>query len=134
MTWKELKKSLPDAKKAEWHQHKNGGGWVQNTAAVDDSAYVGPRAIISGDARVYGSAWVSRGRYLSSPLYIQGSSYPVTHNGGEWVYIGCELHTISEWRGKIGRDLAAGEEFTPAQISEYRDYLNLIARRVRKGA
>lgn len=25
----------------EQHQHKNGGGWIANTAKVEDSAYVG---------------------------------------------------------------------------------------------
>ena len=34
------------------HQHPNGGGWVANTAWVQDTAYVG------SDATVYGRAWV----------------------------------------------------------------------------
>ena len=36
----------------DWHQHKNGGGWVYKTASVDESAYVGPKAWVYGDARV----------------------------------------------------------------------------------
>jgi len=27
-----------------WHKHSNGGGWVQDTAHVAESAYVGPNA------------------------------------------------------------------------------------------
>jgi len=34
------------------HQHSNGGGWVADTAMVENTAYVGP------NARVYGYAWV----------------------------------------------------------------------------
>ncbi len=35
------------------HQHLNGGGWVQDTARVDLSAYVGPDAWVTGNAKVY---------------------------------------------------------------------------------
>jgi hypothetical protein len=35
-------------KAEEQHQHKNGGGWVANTATVADSAHVGPNARVSG--------------------------------------------------------------------------------------
>ena len=42
------------------HKHPNGGGWVANTASVAESVYVGPKAQVSGLARVYGSAVVSR--------------------------------------------------------------------------
>ena len=35
------------------HKHPNGGGWVANTAQVDDTAFVGE------DAKVYDDAWVS---------------------------------------------------------------------------
>ena len=43
------------------HKHINGGGWVADSAIVDDTVYVGPdarvsgNAEVSGDARVYGS-------------------------------------------------------------------------------
>ena len=35
------------------HQHVNGGGWVADTAKVDDTAYVGPNAIVYQNARVH---------------------------------------------------------------------------------
>lgn len=38
------------------HKHANGGGWVADTAAVDDEAYVGPRAEVFGLATVKGTA------------------------------------------------------------------------------
>lgn len=38
----------------EQYRHKNGGGWVANTASVDDSVYVGPQALVYGHAEVTG--------------------------------------------------------------------------------
>jgi hypothetical protein len=43
-------------KAEEQHQHKNGGGWVANTATVEDSVYIGPDAQVSCNAQVYGDA------------------------------------------------------------------------------
>ena len=34
------------------HQHLNGGGWVADTASVDETAYVGPDARVFGNAKV----------------------------------------------------------------------------------
>ena len=44
MTWDELKKTMPDAKKSKWHRHENGDGWVENTATVEASACVSGNA------------------------------------------------------------------------------------------
>lgn len=66
MTLEKLQEIFPDATVDTWHQHTNGGGWVQNTAEVAETAYVGEDALvfgnavvlwnssISGNARVYG--------------------------------------------------------------------------------
>ncbi len=35
------------------HKHENGGGWVADTAHVDDTVYVGPDARVYGFAKVY---------------------------------------------------------------------------------
>ena len=58
MTIDDLKKLFPSASEKTWHQHSNGGGWVQNTAHVDESAHVGDKALVYGDARVSGKARV----------------------------------------------------------------------------
>ena len=34
------------------HQHPNGGGWVADTATVDEKAFVGPDAKVFGNAKV----------------------------------------------------------------------------------
>jgi hypothetical protein len=48
-------RTLPDAPLG-WHRHPNGGGLVEDTATVDDTAYVGPAARVyygnAGNARV----------------------------------------------------------------------------------
>jgi hypothetical protein len=49
---------IPFLKAEEQHQHKNGGGWVANTAIVEASARIGADAWVYGDARVYGYAQV----------------------------------------------------------------------------
>jgi hypothetical protein len=50
--------------KVNGHTHLNGGGWVANTASVAPSVYVGPKAVVlgnaqlSGQVRIDGTAWV----------------------------------------------------------------------------
>ena len=34
-------------------KHPNGGGWVADTATVSETAYVGPEAMVFGNAEVY---------------------------------------------------------------------------------
>lgn len=41
------------------HQHTRGGGWVAETAHVDDTCYVGPHAVVYGHARVTGNAIIN---------------------------------------------------------------------------
>lgn len=55
------------------HQHPNGGGWVADTARVEETAFVGP------NAQVYGSALVEGGVQLLSDTRISGLSC-VTYN------------------------------------------------------
>jgi carbonic anhydrase/acetyltransferase-like protein (isoleucine patch superfamily) len=58
VTKKELLKKFPDTKPGEWRRHPNGKGWVKNTARVDNTAYVGPDALVYDNARVWGDAQV----------------------------------------------------------------------------
>src|ERR1700730_8864363 len=47
------------ALESNWHRHSNGGGWVENCSIVDDSAFVGPGAIVYGkDTLVHNGAKV----------------------------------------------------------------------------
>lgn len=65
----------------EQHQHPNGLGWVANTAKVDKSVYVGPHAIVYGQAeltdkvRVEGTSQVSGHAKLSGNAVIAGNAW-----------------------------------------------------------
>jgi len=48
------------------HQHKNGGGWVADSATVERTA------MVSGDARVYGHALVSGTALVSGDARVYG--------------------------------------------------------------
>ena len=50
MTLAELQKIFPNATEETWHKHPNGKGWVENTANVAETAYVGPKALVYGNA------------------------------------------------------------------------------------
>jgi len=51
-------KSKPEAERLGWHRHPNGNGWVQNTASVVASAFIGKNAQVRGNAQVSGNAQV----------------------------------------------------------------------------
>ena len=56
------------------HQHPNGGGWVADTATVEETAFVG------ANAQVYGSALVEGGVQLLGDTRISGVSCVMTYN------------------------------------------------------
>ncbi|NII28830.1 T9SS type A sorting domain-containing protein [Pseudoflavitalea sp. X16] len=61
------------------HIHANGGGWVSNSATVDASVYVGPKAIVrgssrlTGNVRIEGTAWVENA-VLSDNVVVSGNA------------------------------------------------------------
>ena len=67
ITIEQILQKFPQTQATDWHQHSNGGGWIQNTAKVAKSAYVGPDALVYDSARVFGSARV----YESAQVYGQ---------------------------------------------------------------
>ncbi len=70
------------------HRHKNGGGWVADTAFVDETACV------ESDARVYGNARVEK---PSDVICISGLQFHVTVTPKQ-VTIGCQTKSIRGWR------------------------------------
>jgi|GEM_PF-1750365 len=61
MTFEELEEKVFDMqgrgiKEVDFHRHSNGGGWVENTARVEESVYVGPNACVLGYAQVLENA------------------------------------------------------------------------------
>ena len=117
-------------KPEEQHQHKNGGGWVANTANVEATAFVGgnawvfgnaqvfgdarvsDNARVSGDAQVFGNAWVE------TPLFIQGTRHGISNSKHGYLSIGCVTLTFAEWKKQF-RAIGKRERYTTAQIKEY---------------
>lgn len=62
------------------HWHSNGGGWVDNSANVAASVYVGPRAAVfgastlTGNVRVEGLSWVNSGATISDNVVVKDSA------------------------------------------------------------
>ena len=143
MTFEQLKEKIGTADPADWHQHKNGGGWIHASARVDESAIVGKDAIVwgivsgdarvsgnaqvSGDAWVYGNARVSGDAWESSPLFIIGSRFSLTNSKKGHLQIGCRCETFAWWQ-KNGEALAKENDFTKSEIEEYREYLKLFIK------
>ena len=135
-------------KAEEQHQHKNGGGWVANTATTEDSVHIGPNAVVFGDARVFGDAWVFGNAqvygkavvsgdawvfgdaqvfgkavvfsdaWVETPLFIQGTRHGVSNSSYGKLSIGCVTLTFAEWK-KQYRAIGKREGYTEKQIKEY---------------
>ena len=117
-------------KAEEQHQHKNGGGWVANTATTEDSVHIGPNAVVFGDARVFGDAWVFgdaqvfgkavvfSDAWMETPLFIQGTKHGVSNSSYGKLSIGCVTLTFAEWK-KQYRVIGKREGYTEKQIKEY---------------
>jgi len=116
-----------------WHQHPNGGGWVQDTATVANTVLVGEHALVYGEARVYGEALVCGkalvcgearvsdealvcGALSRSPLSVSGLlPWMINDAGSGLLGIGCECHRLSEWREQLPEIAKRhhAEEFVP---------------------
>jgi hypothetical protein len=112
------KKDFANVKKGEV------GGWIERESNL--SVY--SDAWVYGDARVYGDAWVYGGEWGFSPLFIQGSKYSICMYTNNKIKIGCQIHSINQWLSH-GEKIARLHGFTPEEIEEYRDYVELAAKR-----
>ena len=68
------------------------------------------------------------GNWNRTPLQYQGSLYFINPSSAVKIAIGCEVHTPKEWLGKTGRNLVKVHNLTKDEISEYRQYIKLIAK------
>ena len=104
-----------------WHRHPNGGGWVQDTASVDETAYVGPdaevsetarvsgNAEVSGAARVYGSAQVSETAQVSGTAEVSGAAWVSAPRHVLTVGpIGSDDQTLTLFRTETGYGVSVG--------------------------
>jgi hypothetical protein len=76
-----------------------GSAQVYGSARVFDSAWVFGEALVYGEARVSGSAWVSDEARFDKATYAF-FKYPILV-GPEWICIGCESHSLEQWRANI---------------------------------
>ena len=150
MKFSELQEKIGTQIESDWHQHKNGGGWIHKSAKVDASAFIGGSAIVwgqvSGDARVYGDARVSGDAWVygdaqvygnarvygdaweKSPLFILGSRHSLTNAKKGYIQIGCKRETFSWWLSTDGSAFAKDVGYTPDEIAEYRLYVKLFQK------
>jgi len=132
MKFSELQEKIGTQIESDWHQHKNGGGWIHKSAKVDASAFIGGSAIVwgqvSGDARVYGDARVSGDAWEKSPLFILGSRHSLTNAKKGYIQIGCKRETFSWWLSTDGSAFAKDVGYTPDEIAEYRLYVKLFQK------
>ena len=121
MTFDELQEVIGPQDKSGWHQHKNGGGWVQNSVKIDKSCLVGESAIVFGNAQVSGDAWEK------PPLFIVGSKHSLTNSRHGFIKIGCHEKSIAWWQEHFC-SIGKKESYTAEEIEEYGHYIDLFAK------
>ena len=94
-SFKALQLLFPGATKKTWHQHPNGGGWVENTAVVASTAFIDSNAQVFGNAKVYGNAQVFGNAKVYGNAQVFGNAKVFGHAtvfgnakvyGNAWVY------------------------------------------------
>ena len=128
MNIEELRKFVPNATKTTWHQHTNGGGWVENSAVVAATAHVASTAQVYDTAQVYGDARVCGDAWDSSPLYIVGTRHTVGAASRTLLRIGCIFKPGAWWEAN---NVRCGEEsgYSAEEIAEYSLYIDLFVAR-----
>lgn len=69
------------------HQHPNGGGWVADTARVEETAFVGPNAQVYGSALVEGGVQLLCGTRISGVSCVTYNPLHVSESSPSKVYI-----------------------------------------------
>jgi len=158
MTWDELRKHenfLP-ATSAGWHQHPNGGGWVQDNCSVSNDSFIDENSTVRSsstvidstvrgssvtDSSVRGGSIVTNstvrgstvtagaritGDHPRSPLWIQGTRYSIGYISPGVVASGCISKPLTWWLEHVER-CAEEYGYTAKQQREYRLHIEHIA-------
>ena len=84
------------------HRHPNGGGWVADTARVDDSAYIGPAAQVFGNAQVSGGAKLAKSSdYLLIGPIGSRAAFMTWTRSDNCIATGCFRGTIKEFLAAV---------------------------------
>jgi hypothetical protein len=86
-----------------WHRHKNGGGWVSETASVEETVRIYGNAEVSGDARVYGHARVYGDAWNESPPQAVIGRWYACWPTRSLCRIGCEEYSPKEFLKKLDK-------------------------------
>ena len=115
------------------HRHTNPdgtvGGWVAETAKVENTAWISGDTQVYGNALVYGDAQVYGGEWTKSPLYIQGTARAVYMSSPTDLGIGYLQKSLVEWLADINGEHNTGKKagYTQEQMDEYDRYVRLAA-------
>jgi hypothetical protein len=116
----------------------SGAAQVFDRAQVSGAAQVFDRARVFGDAqvfgaaqvfdraRVFGAAQVSGAAWDVSPFFAIVGRFGLTHTDRNRVQIGCQNHSISEWLGKVGRDLKKQHNLTSGEAQTIHTLLLML--------
>ncbi|WP_136518841.1 DUF6055 domain-containing protein [Cellulomonas telluris] len=110
------------------HRHPNGGGWVDDRASVDATAWVGPHAVVRGaaqvrdQARLEGRAWVEDGAVVEDRAVVRDVARVAggAHLSGEVVVGGDAVVTTACSSGEHTAYRADGgcrDEDAPADVN-----------------
>lgn len=80
------------------HRHINGGGWVADTAIVDETAYVGPYAIVHGYASIRDCAYIDEQADVSGYCTIKDQA---CIRGRAVIKGSCEISGHAEVSGNV---------------------------------
>ena len=87
-----------------WHQHSNGAGWVQDTATVDSTAYVGPNARVMGTAQVRNNARIEDYAVVQDSAQVRDtavvSGHALVYSGGQ-VYGNAKVRDWATVSGQV---------------------------------
>ena len=78
MNFTDLERRLHPAeelRRGDWHRHKRGGGWIENSAVVAATAYIGPYAIVLRRAHVLDEAEIRDDTIVTAGAIVAGRVY-----------------------------------------------------------
>jgi carbonic anhydrase/acetyltransferase-like protein (isoleucine patch superfamily) len=98
---------------------------------IGDRTYIGNRTHIGDEVHIGDGALIGDGASIGDGVFpvvihIIGSRYSLSYWGEDRIDIGCEKRSIQDWL--TGEDIAKRYDFKPDEITEYRSYVEFIAR------
>jgi len=64
-------------RESDWHRHPLGGGWVKNTASVDDEVFVGPKSVVFDEAIIKDGTSINGESIITGNVIIDGENVEI---------------------------------------------------------